>query len=354
MARISQATEDDRESSLFFYRPPRFSVLEGIIDDSPLSSRGWTFQERALSRRLLHFTNLQLIWECRELYLAEDGLQIFDHEKDPSRTLCSLLRRDHSRLDRELLVLEWYKSVTEPYSFRKFSFWIDRLIALSGLAEEMEPEIGSAYVAGLWTLGLEFGLCWRRCSPPHEDANFTTAGPSFSWATLLAPVSWPVSPTSRDNCRSLITFVDYENGASLTAPHVVGVPTASLRIRGRIRPVFVRVVSTHYDDNDEEDGDDDESVDQLHEGEWLEDALRERGSRGNSVVGHVALDTDYTPDETYCLPLHVDEAEEIYGLLIERLPRQGGEYPWRRIGLARVHTPPTRWQIGDMQDVLLM
>lgn len=37
----------------------------------PLMSRGWAFQERILSRRVLHFSEHELVWECRELSTCE-------------------------------------------------------------------------------------------------------------------------------------------------------------------------------------------------------------------------------------------------------------------------------------------
>ncbi|KAH6639048.1 heterokaryon incompatibility protein-domain-containing protein [Boeremia exigua] len=39
----------------------------------PLMSRGWAFQERLLSRRVLHFSEEELVWECRELTTCECG-----------------------------------------------------------------------------------------------------------------------------------------------------------------------------------------------------------------------------------------------------------------------------------------
>lgn len=39
----------------------------------PLMSRGWAFQERLLSRRILHFSESELVWECRELTTCECG-----------------------------------------------------------------------------------------------------------------------------------------------------------------------------------------------------------------------------------------------------------------------------------------
>lgn len=39
----------------------------------PLMSRAWAFQERMLSRRVLHFSEHELVWECRELSICECG-----------------------------------------------------------------------------------------------------------------------------------------------------------------------------------------------------------------------------------------------------------------------------------------
>ncbi|RDW87253.1 hypothetical protein BP5796_02947 [Coleophoma crateriformis] len=50
---------------------------ERCIADAPLSSRAWTFQERYLARRTLHFSGEQIFWECREITACEalpDGI----------------------------------------------------------------------------------------------------------------------------------------------------------------------------------------------------------------------------------------------------------------------------------------
>ena len=38
--------------------------FERDVEQSALSRRGWVFQERALSRRIIHFTEVQVYWEC--------------------------------------------------------------------------------------------------------------------------------------------------------------------------------------------------------------------------------------------------------------------------------------------------
>lgn len=41
------------------------------VDASILSSRGWVFQERALSRRTIFFTSTQVYWECGDGVICE-------------------------------------------------------------------------------------------------------------------------------------------------------------------------------------------------------------------------------------------------------------------------------------------
>jgi len=36
-----------------------------LLRHYPLLTRGWTFQERILARRCVHFTVKELVWECK-------------------------------------------------------------------------------------------------------------------------------------------------------------------------------------------------------------------------------------------------------------------------------------------------
>jgi hypothetical protein len=40
------------------------SFKQAVDDDGLLNTRGWVLQERALSRRTIHFTGSQIFWEC--------------------------------------------------------------------------------------------------------------------------------------------------------------------------------------------------------------------------------------------------------------------------------------------------
>lgn len=58
-----------REKTIHLNMPPS----AGSPDPFPLLSRGWFYQERLLSPRVLHFGPKELLWECDELTACECG-----------------------------------------------------------------------------------------------------------------------------------------------------------------------------------------------------------------------------------------------------------------------------------------
>lgn len=90
--RIPTVLEDGTAGSLYFYNPSH--VMSGQVSSpealrtSPLSQRGWCFQERILSKRILHYTEKCVYWECRDCYRCEDNVSLLDKDSN-NRTLPS-------------------------------------------------------------------------------------------------------------------------------------------------------------------------------------------------------------------------------------------------------------------------
>lgn len=200
----------------------------GYESEYPLLTRGWVFQERLLSPRLIHFCSNELVWECADETNCECGGLVtgFDIKKqftlstarsgevpgntkqpepDPldvaeqvrNEITVRLLSNRHyvayggvmrSRwVSDELLEkaiprnMEVWHKIVEEYSSLKLSRQTDSLPALSGLAERMPTHAGP-YLAGLWTDTIRLDLLWRvdlvhkwstRASDPKT--------PSWSW-----------------------------------------------------------------------------------------------------------------------------------------------------------------------------
>jgi len=149
------------------------------------NSRGWTFQERLLSRRLVHFSKSMLVFECRSSTYCEDNTPSTGHnDRTPwlethgggphihSLSLLPIERR---------LVYIWYLLV-ERYSRRRLSYGMDKLPALSGLAHELDKMEPDEYLAGIWKRDLHWGLLWDTVAYEDIHESNTYRAPSWSWA----------------------------------------------------------------------------------------------------------------------------------------------------------------------------
>jgi hypothetical protein len=86
--------------------------------------------------------------------------------------------------------VEWHVNVT-PYSQRRFTYYSDRLPALSGIAAIMARRSGDDYLAGLWKSTLMNDLAWRAL--PNAGFRVCRGMPSWSWASVSGHIHFPVS-----------------------------------------------------------------------------------------------------------------------------------------------------------------
>lgn len=114
----------------------------------PLLERGWVFQERLLSRRIIHFSDEELVWECREHSTCEctrvvsswPQLNILDKKSQHHVSMGSNSPAD---------MADQWRSMIGTYTRMALSFEKDIFPALSGLAKTFQP-FRSTYFAGLW------------------------------------------------------------------------------------------------------------------------------------------------------------------------------------------------------------
>lgn len=178
-----------RETSTLILWAPTLSDDDPLREPAPLvgcplSQRGWVFQERILSPRTIHFTNSQLVWECREVYEMEDRLPFVT----PHDTLSLAMDREISP---DWIKRIWYNwLIGFGYSSRKFTVMEDRLIAIAGIARSLHERTGIPYIAGLWTKNLGFGLGWLEVpndgtEDPSRLSNrpYARRRPTWTWAS---------------------------------------------------------------------------------------------------------------------------------------------------------------------------
>ncbi|KAL8838913.1 MAG: hypothetical protein Q9170_001950 [Blastenia crenularia] len=164
------------------------------VKTAPSSERAWIFQERHLARRILHFTEQEVFWECRaaspsfrsEIYpqgspLPRDFL---------GQTKLPLQDTSTKSIVDDLQLESAWDAACRGYSQRKLTYQTDKLPALSGLARHFGSRCrDDTYVAGMWLSQLPHALFWNvpvrgrpDVRPPSTDI------PSWSWLSCAGPV----------------------------------------------------------------------------------------------------------------------------------------------------------------------
>ena len=169
------------------------------VNSSPLTTRGWVFQEGLLSPRIVHFASRMIFWECQTCTITEQhphspkmtnnslgepqseewtNLSPSDTVRQVMVTIRSQSARENQKSGRgdssdtmedfktafaylkrtsqyqddhfqnHIFTSCWYELVTR-YTLGRLTKREDRLVAISGIAAEIQSQGGMAYFAGL-------------------------------------------------------------------------------------------------------------------------------------------------------------------------------------------------------------
>ncbi|RMJ07027.1 hypothetical protein CDV36_013375 [Fusarium kuroshium] len=168
------------------------------VSEAAINQRGWVFQERALSQRILYLGNEQLYWECDHLTASEDDPEAY------TRYGCreSIHTRNQETVKvpafslTGLHVLSWPRMM-KNYSSKALTYEKDRLVAIAGLARLRSLLTQEQYIAGIWINYWHFDLMWFPVHPrsvrpwPSYRCVHTPPGlPSWSWASFPSAIEW--------------------------------------------------------------------------------------------------------------------------------------------------------------------
>ena len=261
-----------RKSFAASFKASQFSSSQADLETSHLSDRGWIFQERVLSRRILHFAQSQLYWECSEGTFGEDGYVVLkrglrecgQHEVRFSKLSYGSILHDREPLSPSDFAAQWARLV-QAYSTLRLTREEDKLPALAGLAAAFHSRAAAAndgrYLAGVWERCFADHLAWsitntkperihrvyqhRQYSDGssggrvEEDTTFVHPGqlfprpsvyraPSFSWAAVDGEIEY------HELKKPCVKLEDAEIDTSLSSPY--GKPNgAHLTVSGPLR-----------------------------------------------------------------------------------------------------------------------
>jgi hypothetical protein len=255
--------------------------FEEDVTRGALSRRAWCLQERAMSRRVLHFGKDQLFWECHTgIWSEESSMRLgtrsnttdpvskfrdaFQKIADnvtlgPGKTRSTnvspgpgfprMTDRSHMRqVCKNVPYGPWYELI-EQYTKRAMTCESDKLPAIAGVATKFADRIKNVeYVAGLWLQDLPAGLLWasssfNEWSNKHLRGSASYRAPSWSWASVDGDIHYVECFIHHWTLEVL--------GAQLRKPQTLLnsslVSSHALRLRGKMSPLF-RLTGFRYED----------------------------------------------------------------------------------------------------------
>ncbi|KAI0381166.1 heterokaryon incompatibility protein-domain-containing protein [Hypomontagnella monticulosa] len=180
-----------------------------MMSSEPISERGWTFQERVLSPRLVLYGQ-RTTWTCQTKQYSAGGAEDWGRdERSLDISMLALELKSSGADDTEILnfgdfqygfrfinygkgakltetksVLPdtWHRAV-EEYSSRQLSVPGDKLPAISGVAAAVKNLTSAKYVAGLWEESLLRDLLWSTYPCIVTERPAVWRAPTWSWAS---------------------------------------------------------------------------------------------------------------------------------------------------------------------------
>jgi hypothetical protein len=192
--------------------------------------RAWTFQEKELSRRVLYICYTQYIFECIS-HLREESLDTVSLVS--FSTLCYSKRVQK----KETILDEWYGEMAQ-FSDRQLTNQLDKLPAISGLADCVLNAHKDEYLAGLWRSDLEMGLLWARWSEKLTQCHPYRA-PTWSFTAYNGYIEWPFHNNALYTLQTTCVIEDARIFSNERAK-LSGITGGYIRIVGRMKRVKLR------------------------------------------------------------------------------------------------------------------
>ncbi|KAH8201080.1 hypothetical protein TruAng_004776 [Truncatella angustata] len=171
---------------------PAIDDFHRDVELGPLNRRGWVLQERALSRRSIHYTSTQVYWECGAGVHCETLTRLRNAKAgflgDANFPKFAL---EYYRDGRQLLMQDLF----ERYSELAFTQPTDRSVALLGLQKRMAQAFRTQGAYGIFSAYFARGLLWGRAGDPHQRMEPIVWAPghhvpSWSWLSKLGAIKY--------------------------------------------------------------------------------------------------------------------------------------------------------------------
>ncbi|KAI1131122.1 heterokaryon incompatibility protein-domain-containing protein [Nemania abortiva] len=188
------------------------TTIDSLNNPYYLFQRGWTYQERMVSPRLLFFTKNQLSFECYNgIKFQGPGLGTYPTLKRAFKLSLGDEKQKSSSIS--------WKDLVNSFTNLQISFAEDRLPAFAAIAQQyLSHQIllrtaDDEYLCGLRKSHIHSDLLWTWTFVPGAGGGLSSAylAPSWSWASLPTPARYeiPVKEAAQKGIgKSTITIKD--------------------------------------------------------------------------------------------------------------------------------------------------
>ncbi|KAF2670837.1 HET-domain-containing protein [Microthyrium microscopicum] len=166
-----------------------------IFDQTTYSTRGWTFQELTLSKRVLLVTNNQLVFHCDTTRCSESQSGEESHRNGEVGAGIIDLRNKKSSTRSNISILQSYFAMVTEYCKKRLSYQADIENAFAGLASILQEWCGETPVIhGMLSSLFGHSMMWFFDTHQHlfSAYSLTERGkrrdgfPSWSWTGWIA------------------------------------------------------------------------------------------------------------------------------------------------------------------------
>lgn len=149
------------------------------LSRSKWGSRGWTYQEKILSKRTVILLDDDIFWDCQCALWDCNGLDPFTETKQQASD-----EEGHDPVNMRLtpntsMDFSLYVELVCPYNARDLSYASDVIPAFTGILNTLAPAFPDGFVAGIPLAYMANMLLWQ----PRKGAvrRQGTSNPSWSW-----------------------------------------------------------------------------------------------------------------------------------------------------------------------------
>ncbi|KIW78369.1 hypothetical protein Z517_08204 [Fonsecaea pedrosoi CBS 271.37] len=175
------------------------------VEEGELSRRGWILQERAMSRRTIHFTDTQVYWECGDGVHCETLIKM----RNPKS---AILGDSEFPKAAERLVkggrIELFQFIYKRYSRLAFTNKEDRSIAICGLENRLIRTFDTRGAYGVFDTFLNRSVLWRRGGEKMNRITYPArrSVPSWSWMAYDGWITYVEVPFGQVDWASSLRF----------------------------------------------------------------------------------------------------------------------------------------------------